>query len=942
MLKKGQSHPAQTASASLGQSPEITVLSSQVMDGAVLQPPGQPRRLWNLQGRRLGHLSLRAKVTMAAILLGTVPVVAIGGMAYSVANQSITKGVYIDQSNKSEEILDKLNRFIFERYGDVQIVANLPAFKNGKVRAVVVAQDKVQILEKFKETYAVYDSIAVFDLDGSVIAQTSGPALTNHKDRAYFQEVVKTNKPFVSPPELSQSTGTMVVHFAAPVIDQETGKMIGVARTRLPASYMETLVRVYSAQGADYRIFAPNNKIFSASQESQLDRDINDVYSEIAGFRQTGKTQVAETVEKGNAEKRLVSFALTQPLNGMPNLDWAVAYSKKTNDAFQSQREMALVLALGTLVTAATVAGLAAFLVKRATQPIQDAALAVEKIGQGNLSDRLTVSGDDELAVLGSNINLMADQLGVLLGRQTQAAELGQALSAIALKLQQSKTGDDLINTALQEARSTLSADRTVIYRFNPDWTGFISHESVAGNFTRALTNKIEDACISPELIKAYEEGRIVATDDVFNAGFHPEHLQLMHQLQIKSNLVTPVLQQGKLYGILVAHHCQAMHSWEQSEIDFLRQLALQVGYGLDQSNNLAAVEQARVEARTEADTIAADQRQQKEFLQKRALELLMEVDPASRGDLTIRAKVTPDEVGTIADSYNAIIGSLQKLVTQVKTSSQTVSDTASSNETAVSNLSDEAKRQMISITAALSQVRATVVSVEGVADRARQAELGVQQANRTIAEGDAAMNRTVEGISTIRETVSETAKKVKRLGEASQKISKVVNLISGFAAQTNLLALNAAIEAARAGEEGRGFAVVAEEVRSLAQQSAVATAEIEQLVEEIQSQTNQVVTAMEAGTEQVVAGTQLVGETRSKLSEITAVSSQIGRLVQEISQATAVQTAAYNQVSHTMEQVAAIADDSSKQSETVAESFTQLLQVAQNLQVSVSEFKVK
>jgi methyl-accepting chemotaxis protein PixJ len=936
MLKNGQPNPTQTAAAA----PEITVLSSQVMDGNLLQPPGAPRRLG--QSVRLGKLSLRAKVTMAAILLGTVPVVAIGGMAYSVANKTVTQDVYTDQTNKAEEILDKLNRFVFERYGDVQIVANLPAFKSGKVRAVVTAQDKVQILEKFKETYVVYDSIAVFDLEGNVIAQTSGPALTNHKDRGYFQEVVTTNKPFISQPELSQSTGTMVVHFAAPLIDQETGKMIGVARTRLPASHLESLVRAYSNQGADYRIFAPNNKIFSANQESQLDRDINDVYSEIAGLRQAKKTQVAETVEKGNGEKKLVSFAVTQPLNGMPNLDWAVAYSKKTSDAFQSQREMALVLALGTLVAAATVAGLAAFLVKRATQPIQDAALAVEKIGQGNLADRLTVSGDDELAVLGSNINLMADQLGVLLGRQTQAAELGQALSAIALKLQQSKNGDDLINTALQDARSTLNADRTVIYRFNPDWSGFISHEAVGGNFTRALTNKIEDACISPELIQAYEAGRVVATNDVFNAGFHPEHLNLMHQLQIKSNLVTPVLQQGKLYGILVAHHCQAAHAWEQSEIDFLRQLALQVGYGLDQVNNLAAVEQARVEARTEADTIAADQRQQKEFLQKRALELLMEVDPASRGDLTTRAKVTPDEVGTIADSYNAIIGSLQRLVTQVQTSSQTVSDTASSNETAVSNLSDEAKRQMISITDALSQVRATVVSVEGVADRARQAELGVQQANRTIAEGDAAMNRTVEGISTIRETVSETAKKVKRLGEASQKISKVVNLISGFAAQTNLLALNAAIEAARAGEEGRGFAVVAEEVRSLAQQSAVATAEIEQLVEEIQSQTNQVVTAMEAGTEQVVAGTQLVGETRIKLSEITAVSSQIGRLVQEISQATAVQTAAYNQVSTTMEQVAAIADDSSKQSETVAESFTQLLQVAQSLQVSVSEFKVK
>jgi methyl-accepting chemotaxis protein PixJ len=941
MLKKRQSNPAQTA-ASLGQSPEITVLSSQVMDGAMLQPPGTPRRLWSGQSLRLGNLSLRAKVTMAAILLGTVPVVAIGGMAYSVANQTITKSVYADQSSKSEELLDKLNRFIFERYGDVQIVANLPAFKNGKVRAVVTPQERTQILEKFKETYVVYDSIAIFDLEGNVLAQTAGPALPNHKDREYFQEVVKTTKPYISQPELSKSTGTLVIHFAAPLIDQETGKMIGVARTRLPASYLDTLVRAYGGQGVDYQIAAANSKIFIASQESQLNRNINEMFDEIAGFRQTGKTQVSETTEKGNGEKRLLGLAATQPLNGMPNLDWSVAYSKKTAEAFQSQREIALILALGTLVAAGTVAGLAAFLVKRATQPIEDAALAVEKIGQGNLADRLTVTSDDELGMLGSNINLMADQLSLLLGRQTRATELGQALSAIALQLRQLDGADELLNTALQEARITLAADRTVLYRFNPDWTGFVSHESNVGHFTRALTNKIEDACISPELIQAYEEGRVVATNDVFNAGFHPEHLNLMHQLQIKSNLVTPVLQQGKLYGILVAHHCQAPHAWEQSEIDFLRQLALQVGYALDQSDNLATVERARVEARTEADTIAADQRQQKEFLQKRALELLMEVDPASRGDLTTRAKVTPDEVGTIADSYNAIIGSLQRLVTQVQTSSQTVSDTASSNEMAVSNLSDEAKRQMISITAALSQVRATVVSVEGVADRARQAELGVQQANRTIQEGDAAMNRTVEGISTIRETVSETAKKVKRLGEASQKISKVVNLISGFAAQTNLLALNAAIEAARAGEEGRGFAVVAEEVRSLAQQSAVATAEIEQLVEEIQSQTNQVVTAMEAGTEQVVAGTQLVGETRSKLSEITAVSSQIGRLVQEISQATAVQTAAYSQVSHTMEQVAAIADDSSKQSETVAESFTQLLQVAQSLQVSVSEFKVK
>jgi len=233
------------------------------------------------------------------------------------------------------------------------------------------------------------------------------------------------------------------------------------------------------------------------------------------------------------------------------------------------------------------------------------------------------------------------------------------------------------------------------------------------------------------------------------------------------------------------------------------------------------------------------------------------------------------------------------------------------------------------------------VESIQGVAKRAQKAEQGVRLAAQTIRAGDQAMDRTVSGISEIRETVAETARKVKRLGEASQKISKAVSLIGNFAAQTNLLALNAAIEAARAGEEGRGFAVVAEEVRSLAQQSSAATTEIEQLVEEIQSQTNEVVTAMEAGTEQVVTGTKLVEESRQKLSQITEVSQQINSLVREIAQAAISQTQTSASVSQTMQQVAAIADGTSQQSETVAQSFTNLLQVAKDLQVSVARFKV-
>jgi len=188
---------------------------------------------------------------------------------------------------------------------------------------------------------------------------------------------------------------------------------------------------------------------------------------------------------------------------------------------------------------------------------------------------------------------------------------------------------------------------------------------------------------------------------------------------------------------------------------------------------------------------------------------------------------------------------------------------------------------------------------------------------------------------------VAETSIKVKRLGESSQKISKVVKLINSFADQTNLLALNAAIEAARAGEEGRGFAVVADEVQSLAQQSAEATAEIETLVADIQAETNSVVAAMEAGTEQVVTGTRLVDETRQSLNQITAQAAQISALVQAIASNAVAQSQASESVTLTMSDVAVISSKTSTEATLVSASFKELLAVAQQLQTSVGQFKV-
>ncbi len=544
---------------------------------------------------------------------------------------------------------------------------------------------------------------------------------------------------------------------------------------------------------------------------------------------------------------------------------------------------------------------------------------------------------------LSTQVGLAIDRISYLEQKEAQATR-SQLLSMITLRIRETLKLEDILNTAVQEVRRAFKADRLIVYRFDANWDGTVIAEAVATGWMPTQGVKIEDTCLKETQGGSYNKGRIRAIDDIYQAGLNDCHIKMLERFQVKANLVVPIVVDNHLFGLMIAHQCSGTRIWQKGEIDLFTQLATQVGIALNQATMLEQIQTllaAQEEATRQQSENAEQQKSAKEALQKRALELLLEVDPVSKGDLTIRAQVTEVEIGTIADSYNATIGSLRKIVIQVQTAAKQVATTTSTNEVSVQELSTEALRQSEEILAALDQIQAMSTSIRAVAANAEQAEAAVQQATQIVKEGDAAMNRTVDGILAIRETVAETSKKVKRLGESSQKISKVVNLIGTFAAQTNLLALNASIEAARAGEEGRGFAVVADEVRSLARQSAAATAEIEKLVAGIQAETNEVVAAMEAGTEQVVTGTKLVDETRQSLNKITTASAQISALVEAIAQAAVVQSKASDAVTKTMTDVAAIATKTSTGATDVSASFKELLALAQELQANVGRFKV-
>jgi twitching motility protein PilJ len=344
----------------------------------------------------------------------------------------------------------------------------------------------------------------------------------------------------------------------------------------------------------------------------------------------------------------------------------------------------------------------------------------------------------------------------------------------------------------------------------------------------------------------------------------------------------------------------------------------------------------------SEAQRKAEEQEQAKEDLQRQVIRLLDDVEGAARGDLTVQAEVTADVLGAVADSFNLTIQNLREIVQQVKMAARQVSKSSTDNEMFARSLSSDALRQAEELAVTLNSVQVMTESIQRVAESAREAEEVARSASETALKGGEAVERTVAGILQIRETVAETTRKVKRLAESSQEISKIVALISQIASRTNLLALNASIEAARAGEAGRGFAIVADEVRQLADRAAKASKEIEQIVLQIQSETGSVMTAMEEGTQQVIEGTKLAEQAKRSLEDIIQVSNRIEVLVRSITADTVEQTETSRAVAQVMQSVELTAQETSQEAQRVSGSLQNLVGVARDLLTSVERFRVE
>ncbi|MDR9436541.1 MAG: methyl-accepting chemotaxis protein [Thiohalophilus sp.] len=352
--------------------------------------------------------------------------------------------------------------------------------------------------------------------------------------------------------------------------------------------------------------------------------------------------------------------------------------------------------------------------------------------------------------------------------------------------------------------------------------------------------------------------------------------------------------------------------------------------YWRDSRKRLQETEQQRAEiAQTNAQN------------QEAILRLLDEMGDLADGDLTVNATVTEDITGAIADSINYAIDALRGLVSAINDTTQQVSSAAQQSQATAMHLAEASDHQAQQITGASTAINEMAVSIEGVSNNATELADEAQRAVQIAGKGSDAVQRTIHGMDTIREQIQETSKRIKRLGESSQEIGDIVELINDIAEQTNILALNAAIQAAMAGEAGRGFAVVADEVQRLAERSGDATRQIDALVKAIQSDTNEAVASMEESTAGVVHGAKLAQDAGTALEEIESVSSNLADLIEHISNAAKQQATAATNISDTMNVIQEITTQTSAGTNETAASIGNLAELANELRHSVAGFRL-
>lgn len=335
--------------------------------------------------------------------------------------------------------------------------------------------------------------------------------------------------------------------------------------------------------------------------------------------------------------------------------------------------------------------------------------------------------------------------------------------------------------------------------------------------------------------------------------------------------------------------------------------------------------------------TTAADN----ERLNNSVIGLFSAMGALSQKDLTVRAPVTDDIIGTLGDAINQltdVTATVLHHVTKVAGVVEAASERMKQQSDVVNTM---AKEEDVIVVRLISNLETAMASIGEVAIFARDSNRAAAEATKSTESAMETVQATLIGMNAIRETISEMEKRIKRLGERSQEISQIVNLINTISERTHVLSLNAAMQAAMAGEAGRGFAVVAEEVQRLAENSRQATGQIANLVQNIQVETNDTIATVNKTIEQVVKESELAHNAGERMRETHEATARLVRLVATITTSSSEQTKIAAVLRAAADEIAQFTEKTAEQLVAQNQSAASLVSASQKLVEAISVFKL-
>lgn len=820
--------------------------------------------------KNLKGLSLRAKITLGAIAIGVIPVAIVGIVADRVAERYVTQQIIQAKISRTQFMAQRLEKLLSDRASEAEAFANNQIFTNPNLSQIVTLNQKKAELNAFKDKLGFYDSIIYFDLQGNPLFQSRAnrPLRENYSDRQYFQDAIATKQITINQPRLSSSSERLLVEVAVPVKDAWSSQIIGIMGFRIAREKINSILTAYVEENEKWHLIDTKGTFFASVQSNLLNQHIDNYYPHLQPLHQSQKMSAAVVPNPVEPEQQqLVSYV---PISirdiGSPlNLGVVTAIDKDVALApIMHLRWSFLVI---TLTSITIVGAIALYFANRLVRPLLKLTSAVGRLSQGQLNTRIKITRQDELALLGTRINYMAEQLQNLLQRQRSVAQTSELLS----KMAQARNLRELqlpFNLFLNEVRSLIKSDRVIFYQFDASWQGTVIAESVGQSWSRALGAEFKDPCFAENYVRKYQRGRIQAISDIYAANLTECHLKQLEPFAVKASLVLPVITDGqttrdeeKLIGLLIVHQCSGTRVWQESDVEYCLQIAYQLGMVL------------------RGYVFLREENLQKANLRADISQLLQSLEGLSDGNLTVNATSSTSAIKDIADFFNIVVKNARHTISEVEEIAQTIDGELLLNQEDLMQLKGELSVQANRFVFTLKAIEQLAIAIETVTEKTEIVTQKMKLAATKVESGQANVKLVVDNTSQLAAIVENITSKIKPLDLAFQRMNRAIGILSEINLRLSLLFGKLKERSFSDGDWVETF----QQQQELVPKLIAGVRELEIIGHDIETQIAETIKNLETSTVDVLGKTLIAEATNKDLAQIAKIIDNVRQMLGSI-----------------------------------------------------------